>query len=207
MRGAGREEIRRARAARAEALRAALEQERRWLAADLWEGMVAPRCRVCGARREEAVIRRCAWCGAKKGEQGEKEENDERSAEAAHAQSGTLDGAGRAQRAASAAPGESAGRAGIPAGTGKAEARGDGGFDADGIAHRPDARERTVLRYYYAQGLSDAEIAEKMGLTDEWARKKRYAALRRLERAEAGESGEGPPAEKGGEKPDGRDGD
>ncbi|HIQ62393.1 MAG: sigma factor-like helix-turn-helix DNA-binding protein [Christensenellales bacterium] len=70
-----------------------------------------------------------------------------------------------------------------------------------------DARERTVLRYYYAQGLSDAEIAEKMGLTDEWARKKRYAALRRLERAEAGESGEGPPAEKGGEKPDGRDGD
>lgn len=70
-----------------------------------------------------------------------------------------------------------------------------------------DARERTVLRYYYAQGLSDAEIAEKMGLTDEWARKKRYAALRRLERAEAGENGEGPPAEKGGEKPDGRDGD
>ncbi len=49
-----------------------------------------------------------------------------------------------------------------------------------GLLH--DRRARTVMRYYYLMGWSDTQIGEELGITDEWARKKRYAAVRRLER-------------------------
>jgi|GEM_PF-2709861 hypothetical protein len=45
-----------------------------------------------------------------------------------------------------------------------------------------DTRTRTVMRYYYAMGFSDTQIGEEMDITDEWVRKKRYAAVRLLER-------------------------
>lgn len=52
------------------------------------------------------------------------------------------------------------------------------------IAHTPNARGRTVMRYFYLMGLSDVEIGEQMELSEEWVRKKRYSIIRALERAE-----------------------
>ena len=43
-------------------------------------------------------------------------------------------------------------------------------------------RSRTIMRYFYLLGWSDAQIGAEMELTEEWVRKKRYAAVRRLER-------------------------
>ncbi|MDR0898098.1 MAG: hypothetical protein LBN04_09600 [Oscillospiraceae bacterium] len=49
-----------------------------------------------------------------------------------------------------------------------------------------DSRTRTILRYYYTLSWTDMKISEELGLTDEWTRKKRYAALRLLEERAAG---------------------
>ena len=52
----------------------------------------------------------------------------------------------------------------------------------DMISTLQNARSRTVMRYYYTMGWSDAQIAMEMGLTEEWVRKKRYAAIHELEK-------------------------
>lgn len=52
----------------------------------------------------------------------------------------------------------------------------------DMIATLANARTRTVMRYFYTMGWSDAQISEEMELTEEWVRKKRYAAIRELEK-------------------------
>ncbi len=53
----------------------------------------------------------------------------------------------------------------------------------DLIASFGEVRGRTILRYYFQLGMSDAQIGEKMSLSDEWVRKRRYAVIRALERA------------------------
>lgn len=53
-----------------------------------------------------------------------------------------------------------------------------------------DPRSRTVMRYYYTMGWNDTQIGEEMDITDEWVRKKRYAAVRSLERRRAAETEE-----------------
>jgi len=52
----------------------------------------------------------------------------------------------------------------------------------DMISTLQNARSRTVMRYYYTMGWGDAQIAMEMNLTEEWVRKKRYAAIRELEK-------------------------
>lgn len=52
----------------------------------------------------------------------------------------------------------------------------------DMISTLQNPRSRTVMRYYYTIGWSDAQIAVEMDLTEEWVRKKRYAAIRELEK-------------------------
>ena len=52
----------------------------------------------------------------------------------------------------------------------------------DMISTLRNARSRTAMRYYYTMGWGDAQIATEMGLTEEWVRKKRYAAIRELEK-------------------------
>jgi len=52
----------------------------------------------------------------------------------------------------------------------------------DMISTLKNARSRTIMRYYYTMGWGDAQIAIEMDLTEEWVRKKRYAAIRELER-------------------------
>jgi DNA-directed RNA polymerase specialized sigma subunit len=49
-----------------------------------------------------------------------------------------------------------------------------------------DCRTRTILRYYYTLSWTDMKISEELGITDEWTRKKRYAALKELEARAAG---------------------
>ena len=51
----------------------------------------------------------------------------------------------------------------------------------DMISTLKNARSRTVMRYFYTMGWDDAKIAREMSLTEEWVRKKRYAAIRELE--------------------------
>ena len=46
----------------------------------------------------------------------------------------------------------------------------------------PDGNERTVLRYYFAQGLKDAEIAEEIGVDIKTAANRRRSGVRKLER-------------------------
>ncbi len=57
------------------------------------------------------------------------------------------------------------------------------------IGSLTDTRSRTVMRYYYTMGMNDTQIGEEMELTDEWVRKKRYAAVRGMERRRERESG------------------
>ncbi len=53
------------------------------------------------------------------------------------------------------------------------------------IGSLPDPRARTVMRYGYVLGWPDSRIGEEMALSEEWVRKKRYAAVRAMERAHA----------------------
>ncbi|MDR0898097.1 MAG: hypothetical protein LBN04_09595 [Oscillospiraceae bacterium] len=52
-----------AQAERAAGLRMAFREEEAWRMEDMMQGVITPRCTICGGRLNHPVLRRCPYCG------------------------------------------------------------------------------------------------------------------------------------------------